>query len=212
MVKLTKDERKESVNLKNFRLIISRVLMLLLFLMLGQLIAHLAVFVTDAFYSAFHKWFGDAFPLYSPIGSGKEKYELFRTVINLVSYTASLYLVTFLSILLSNKPNELLISKTDGFFTLPEGFGIYVRSFAAADFTASLISSFVLLLPIAFIPDGFFTKDYSFFFTFQKTIYDTFGLVFGGFTSAFVIFTLHIIAIFPAMSRWRASWLTGFAR
>ena len=198
--------------MKFFKLIFSRCLTLFIFLALGQLIAHGAVFIADAFYLALHKWFGDVFPLYSPIGSGKEKYEVFRTVTELISYGVAVYASVYLSILLSNRANEHLISKTDGFYTLPEGFKIYARKFTLSDLLASALVSFFLILPIPFIPDGFFTKDYSFFFVFQKTLFDTLGLAFGALSAAIVTFSLHIIAVFPVMARWRAAWLTGFAR
>jgi len=197
--------------MRKFKSVFARCLTLFLFLAIAQLIAQGAVFLTDIFYSALHKWFGDAFPLYSPIGE-KEAYKIFRAVISLISYVIALYISVYFSILLSNRPNEHLISKTDGFYTLPEGFSIYLKSFACSDFLASVFASLALLLPIVFIPEGFFTKDYSFFFTFQKLIYDLFGLAIGTIITAFVTFALHIIAVFPAMSRWRAAWLTGFAR
>ncbi len=198
--------------MKKIKLILSRCLMLFVFIALCQLLSHLAVYLADACYSALHKWFGDTFPLYSPIGEGKEKYELSRVVISLISYTLALFFSVYLSILLSNRQNEHLISRTEGFFTLGEGFGIYARSFLPFDLIASAFTALIFLLPIRFIPDAFFTKDYSFFFTFQKIIYDTFGLISGAIASALVTFGLHIIAVFPAMSRWRAAWLTGFAR
>lgn len=194
-----------------FRQIAGKCLSLLIFIVLAQLLAHAAVFAVDACYAALHKWFGNAFPLYSPIAD-REQYDAFRAVIDLISYAIALYFSVYLSIMISNKPNEHLIKETDGFYTLPRGFGIYFRSFVYSDAVASALVSLLLILPIAFIPDAFFTTDYSIPLKFLKLTYDVFGVGFGAFITCFVIFGLHYIAIFPAMSRWRAAWLTGFAR
>ena len=96
--------------------IAGKCLSLLIFIVLAQLLAHAAVFAVDACYAALHKWFGNAFPLYSPIAD-REQYDAFRAVIDLISYAIALYFSVYLSIMISNKPNENLIKETDGFYT-----------------------------------------------------------------------------------------------
>ena len=197
--------------MKNFKKYASAFALLLIFLLICQVISHAALFLVNTVYSALHKWFSDAFPLYSPIGDSGG-YEVYSAVTGLIAYTLSLLLSVYLACLLSNAKNERLISRTEGFFTVREGFSIYLKEFILPDATASAVCSFILLFPICFIPEGFFTKDYSFFLSYQKLIFDTFGFALGVILASIVTFGLHFIAVIPAMKYWRSAWLTGFAR
>ena len=133
--------------MKTFKKYASAFALLLIFLLICQVISHAALFLVNTVYSALHKWFGDAFPLYSPIGDSRG-YEVYSAVTGLIAYTLSLLLSVYLACLLSNAKNERLISRTEGFFTVREGFSIYLKEFILPDATASAVCSFILLIPI----------------------------------------------------------------
>ncbi len=197
---------------RDVRGILIRTAQLILSVFVAQLVAHGVFWLAGHLYAALHEWFGARlFPLFSPI-SDAEGYAIYSATLRLISYAISLLVTVYFSLVLSNERCEWVISRTEGFFTLPELYPEYVRRYWLCDLIASVIAPAPFIAVSALIPDEFFDKGYSFILTYQKTLLDTLGLGFGYILSIIVIYALHFLVVFPSLSRFRAVWLTGFAR
>ncbi len=196
--------------MKGVKASLLRTVALGIWLYLGQGISHGCFWVLDNIYALLHKYFPDAFPLLSKIGN-LDGYNLWLLWMKLLSFTLGIFIAIYLSVRLSNSRYERIISKTEGFYTIKDGFKLYKEAYAASDIIASAVGSVALILPVIFIPDGFFTKDYSFLLEFSKRWVDAFGCIISILLVFLISLLLHIPAVLISLKRWRASWLTGYA-
>ena len=148
------------------KLIFSRTMWMLLFVLIAQPIAHGVFWLSGHIYSALNEWLGSQlFPLFSPI-SDAEGYRVYLAVLWLISYVIALTLSVYLSLSHSNERCEWVISKTEGFFTLPELYPVYLRRYALCDLTSSLIAPAPLLIISSLLPEAFYDTGFSFLFEF----------------------------------------------
>ena len=121
----------------------------LIFYSLGFLIFSLFGYFTRAFYDLLCEWFPSVFTSFGPIYD-KNEYMEKQNALGLIGALLSLYTVTHLTTVYDNGRFEYMISRTDGFYTLGEGFSIYVKRYAAPDII-SAVTVPALLAPLALI-------------------------------------------------------------
>ena len=159
----------------------------------------------------------DIFPTFSPV-SEKELYRKYLIAIDIIGVFIALFLINVLAMLFDNKKFELIISRTDGQYTIKGGLEIYVNEFLISDIISTVALPTVLAISAYLIPEIPLTKipivnlliriAESFFWL---------GNTMEGFAKIFVC--IPIIIVFSCVARmitvpimlrrWRAAWLSG---
>lgn len=126
--------------------------------LLIYLAAVLLYFALDAvilhvIYPVLNEFFPSVFLTYNPV-TEKEKYIALRESISLWAALISVSCANAVDLIHDNARLELLVSRTDGFYTLREGFKIYLPSFISVDVISSLLAPAVFIpLTLISLPD-----------------------------------------------------------
>lgn len=181
-----------------------------LFLFLGTSLARFA-------YAYLNYLFPRLFPLYSAVGD-KEGYLKYLTLLATVGIFTAIWLMNYFALRMDNSRFELMIERTDGQYTLKEGFSIFISELGPCELVVSAILPLMLVFPAYLIPDfGFIEIPVLAFLAnlLERALW--LGYAFKehySLTEALmhtVVFSLIARAsVLPgALCKWRASWLSG---
>ena len=189
----------------------------LLVYLFGTLIFSLGTVVANYGYSYMNYLFPRVFPTFSPI-SEKAEYEKYLCLVSTVGMLISYVIINFFSIRFDNKKFELVVSKTDGQYTVLEGMRLYLSEFLISDVISFVILPLVLVIPSYAIPkieqttvpvvnlliailDYLLWMSNAFKEYYSLTVALPIALVFA------VIARLTVIP--GALKHWRGAWLSG---
>lgn len=156
------------------------------------------------------------FPLFSPV-SEKEGYDAYLKLIDVVGIFAAVFLINLFAMSFDNKKFELMVSRTDGQYTVREGLVIYVREFLRSDAISAVLFPAALTLAPYLIPKIPKTEKpiinllidlLERFFWLGNTAKEYFGLFMGLMIVALFSVISRALLIPHILKRWRAAWLS----
>lgn len=168
-------------------------------------------------YAYMNYLFPRLFPIFSAV-SEKESYERYLTLLCALGVFVAIWLVNYFTLRLDNVKFELMIRRTDGFYTIAEGFPIYLQEFGISELISGILLPTLLVIPPYFIPElgvqsipvvGFLV------FLLENLLWLGYSLKeYFGIAEALLLVLLFSlisrVALIPGnLKRWRASWLSG---
>lgn len=194
--------------------IFKRMLSLTVWCILATAAALPVKFLLNACYVAAHSRFGEAFPLFNPI-TDKAAYFAFNSALQIIAYTVSLLIFVYFSVRTDNDRYEYIIEKTEGFYTVKEGYPLYTGRYLVSDIWASVLAGAILTVPVEFIPDRLFSLSLFSVLEAPKAVISLFPSPLGVAVGAVLLSTVILISHFPAivfsLKVWRTGWLTAFS-
>lgn len=185
-----------------------------LFLWMLMGLAFGAVFFSLAHqvYEILYKWMPDTFPLYGAV-TQKEQYRALNLTLSIIAMLANLFLVTYLSARFNNDRFEFIISKTDGFYKIPDILRTYVYNFGISDLISSIICGAIFSIPVYFIPERFFSAGNVIveLLSLSRTLAVELGAPLASILTILGLILSHATTLPLALKFYRAKWLTGFA-
>ncbi len=189
-----------------------------IFFVISAIIFFPARAAVDSMYNALCEWFPGLFPEYNFI-TDREAAAAHEAWADFIASIISIVITTVISEICDNRRFEYVISETDGFYTIKEGFKIYTGTYLLPDAIASLIlplpiislslirnfevkNAFVALLNSARI--ALLRPTFSFVAVFGFSV----GLLL---LPVFLFITKVISAVF-GLRKWRATWLSDIGR
>ena len=183
------------------------------------LVGFIAFYVFNFLLSSANAFLSEAFPaifkVYNPITSREE---LIRQNGNiaLLSAILSVLALTVIAVRHDNLRYEFLISKTDGLYSIREGFALYASNFLRADIISAIaVPLSTLGLTLIKIPEDaprFLKVMHSYLEIFLK-IPDSFtekgGLIIGGVLLLLISLLSRLPAVLLGLLHWRGSWLAN---
>ncbi len=118
---------------------------LIAFLIAMLVFIPLRAFVITVAYPALLEVFPNLLPDYNPVFD-KEELAALNMTLSFIAAIISTFCVGAIEVAYDNGRLEYLISRTDGFYKISKGIGIYAREFLLADIISALIA------PAAFLP------------------------------------------------------------
>ena len=157
------------------------------------------------------------FPLFNVI-TEKEAYGKYLAFLSAAGIFISIYLMHYFALRMDNSKFELMIDKTDGQYTLKEGLVIFLREFGISELIICAALPVILIFPSYLIPDfGFIEVPVLAFLVgvLEKVLW--LGYAFKEHYSLPLALCLSVVfsliaraSVLPgALSKWRASWLSG---
>ena len=193
--------------------VLMRILKLFLYLIPGLIISLVLRIFFDAIYQSLHAYFGDLFPLFSPI-TEREKYAVYDGIMSAVTLWAAFFLTVYFSIFTDNERYEEIIAKTDGLYDVKDAIPLYKGKFILGDAIASLLLSLALTVPLPFLPEKIFTLTVSRALVMPRAVCGIIpgvtGIIFGWFIIFAILIISHIPSVLLALKGWRAKWLSSF--
>ena len=185
----------------------------LLFYLAGFIIFYLMSYCVNAVLTLLSEELPKLFVIENPI-KDREAYDNQQLNLAFISGIITLYIVTNLAVKYDNERFEHVVEKTEGFYTLRDGYALYARRYILPDFIISIIVPFSTF-GFAFIniPEDakrIFLRlgDYAeVFIALQRAFTERLGFAFG---FAFLIFLSLLFRIptgFFAVKRFRGIWL-----
>ena len=183
------------------------------------LLGFIAFYILNYLLGALNEFLAGVFPklfkLYNPITS-RDELVLQKARIALLSAVISVLTVTVIAVKHDNFRYEFLIAKTDGFYTLKEGFEIYKSAFLGADILSALTVPFsTVWLTLIKIPDTA-PRAVKVIFDYVENLLaipNSFIALLGFVPAIIALLTVSLLSRLPAamigLLYWRGSWLSN---
>jgi len=183
--------------------LLSWVLGFLAFYPFGYLVGEVA-------YPALCKWAPRFFRVYNQVLE-PEAFERVNGNINLIAALFAIFAISYLTVRYDNRRYEVMITETEGLYTVREGAALYYPRFLRVD----LLSSMVMAIPLAvlplFLPEEMpkILRRITETLTAMTWVFtDRFGIILGTLVLALLIFVFRQLSGLIALGRWRALWLS----
>ncbi len=175
-------------------------------------------FAVSLVYGVLCEWMPSLFVRYNFVTEPELADRLAKTL-KLAAGVLSVFLLTVLAVKYDNMRYEHLISRTDGFYTLREGAGIYISAFLPADILASVLVP-LTTYALIFIRIGEeaprllrVLNDYLIsFISVPLSFTERFGTVLGAAVLVLVSLASRVAAVYMGLKRWRAIWLSDIGK
>ena len=175
------------------------------------LVAGAAVFlVSSVIFPALCEWFPDSFVNYSPVSEPYE-HAVQSGVLSVIAATLAIAAYSYLLVRFDNERMEYMIEKTEGMYSLGEGFAIYCPRYLAVDFVVAAVIPIPLAVASAVVPEhivDFIDPVLDYLFSFGRMYTDYIGIVPGVSVMIFVIFITRILAGLQSLRAWQGIWLS----
>ena len=148
------------------------------------------------------------FKYYSMI-TEPEEYATCQAVLMMVGMVLTLYLVQKFYFFLDNSRFEYMIVKTEGMYTMPEGLGLYYRSFLIDDIVTCALISAVLYFPALYIPERIMDYGLDLLFYPAEIMRGHLGDVWGFVLLVLIAILTRLVESVSAVKSYRANWLSG---
>ena len=191
------------------------VLRYFLFYLLGFIAFYILNYLFDATNEFLAGVIPGLFKTYNPITSHDEL-AMQKARIALLSAAVSVLAVTVITVKHDNLRYEFLIGKTDGFYTVKEGFSIYISAFLGADILSALTVPFATVwLTLIKIPDTA-PRALKVIFGYADNLLaipNAFIAACGFIPAILALLTVSLLSRLPAallgLLYWRGSWLSN---
>ena len=188
------------------------------FFVISAIIFFPARAAVDSLYNALCEWFPGLFPEYNFI-TDREAAARHEVWADFIASVISIVITTVISEIYDNRRFEYVISKTDGFYTIKEGFKIYTGTYLAPDAIASLIIPLPLFLVTL---TGDFKAKNAFLAiilavrnaieTPVTSFTHALGAPLGILTIILFLFITKVISAVIGLGKWHATWLSDIGR
>ncbi len=186
----------------------------ILTLLFGYVLFSVTTLVCISMHEGLIDWFPSVFKEYSPVLETKE-YEHTNNIIEFLSVVLALFLSSLIVTRLDNGRNEYIISKTDGFYKIPDVLPMYYKRYTLPDLIAALLST--VLVSCLIIPAVFYAPEKITWFSnlvvdFREFYIGTLYMRWGVFSAPVAVFlfsfVFKVLSGPQGLKRWRAAWLT----
>ena len=164
-------------------------------------------------YPALSEWAPALFPAYNPV-LDREAYERLNGNINLASAFLAVFLISYFTVRFDNRRFEVMITETEGLYTLREGARIYFPRFFAIDAVTAFVMAAPIPVALLFIPEEmpkFLTRAVGTLSALSCVFTDRLGTVLGIVAIALVILAFRLLSGLISLSKWRAVWLSDIS-
>ncbi len=183
----------------------------LLLYLAGALIYYVfEAFTFHILYPVLNNYLPEIFVTYNPVLE-KTEYLAWQSTVRCASGVMTVISVNAIDVIYDNSRLELLVSRTDGFYRLADGFKIYIKSFLSVDIISSLISPAVFIpLTLISLPERFVRIEELIHAPLVMTemISIRLGHVVAYFVIALSSLVTRACAVWLGLKRWRGLWLS----
>lgn len=161
-------------------------------------------------YPSLKEWFPTVFKDINPI-IDPEGYERLNSILDLLSATATVFIISYFTVRFDNERMEYMIRRTEGMYLVKEGCAIYYPRYTLQDLFVALVLPLPLILVSFYLPDqlpDFLTVPLRFVFGFTHSFTDLFGYFLGYIYSASSVFVSRLLFGLSSLSSWRGVWLS----
>ena len=182
---------------------------------LGFIAFYLFTYLLGILNGFFSTYLPEYFKVYNPI-TDRAELDRQNTLIAFFASVISVFLISLITVRDDNFRYELMISKTDGFYTVGRGLSIYFRELLFVDAAVSVVIPMsTYWLTLIKIPNDapralLILRDVlSVFAVIHASFTAELGLITGAFAIVLVSLVSRFVSVCHALSYWRAAWLVG---
>ncbi len=165
-------------------------------------------------HEALMDWFPTVFKDYSPVLEAEE-YNSAKNAVEITAVISALFISSTIVTRFDNGREEYIISKTEGFYRIPELIPTYYKLYALPDLISSLAVTVIgsaLIIPAYFYTPEEISNFSQFVMDFRKfyigTLFGKWGYIISPAAVFALTFIFKIISGISGLKRWRAAWLT----
>lgn len=205
---MKKKGKKEDLAMKSTRKILSPLVIYTLAYLIGGVLFDIVNETVSACHGYLHAILPKAIPLYNAITAPQE-HAVQAQIVSAIALFVTFLILNFASLRLDNAKNELIIKRTEGFYTLREGCDLYYKNFLVSDAVVTLLIPLVFNIPAPFIPEAWQKYGTGIPLWSSYAIKDIMSYTAAIPLCMILSFIARQMCVVGAVRHYRASWLMG---